>query len=345
MIALTRGLPSPTVWQQRRSRGLGDEGLSRAVPRGRQRSRKERTGVMDKVQKSFYGLQFRIAFLEKKGTEFQDWFCKLASYAWGEDFEAVRPYGSQGDFKCDGRRISTRAIIQCYAPLATRENPLNKKIREDFLGAKEHWPNMAQWIFVFNDNSGLPPTSIQLLDRLRAENPDIDIHLWTEAKLRGLAEAMPAHAWEDIFGLAPSQDRFESLALEDIQPLIEELARLEPKPGQEPLDPPSVEKLERNALSADAAELLKLGRRKEALVEKYFQNAVLPDLGERIAVAFRHRYAQLKADALSADQIFSELQRFTDMADSPARQGAALAVLSYYFERCDIFEDANEEAT
>lgn len=299
---------------------------------------------MDGVQKSIYGMRFRIAYLEKRGNAFQDWFCKLASHAWGEDFEPVRPYGNQGDFKCDGRRISTGTIFQCYAPKATKEEPLNSKIRGDFHGAKSHWPSMAEWIFVFNDNDGLPPSSSQLLDELRAEHPGIAISLWTEPALRKLAETMPDYAWEDIFGSAPSQNHFESLAFKDLQPLIEELAQVEPDPGQEPLDPPSAEKLERNALSHDAAETLKHGRRKEPLVERYFQKVAVPDLGERIAVAFRQKYAELRADALSADQIFSELQRFAGMEGLPTRQGAALAVLSYYFERCDIFEDADQEA-
>ncbi len=52
---------------------------------------------MDEVQRAFYQVRFREAFLEKKGTEFQDWFVKLASHALGSDFEAVRPYGSKPD--------------------------------------------------------------------------------------------------------------------------------------------------------------------------------------------------------------------------------------------------------
>ena len=45
---------------------------------------------MDEVQAAIYRLRFREAFLEKKGTEFQDWFVRLAGYAFGADFEAVR---------------------------------------------------------------------------------------------------------------------------------------------------------------------------------------------------------------------------------------------------------------
>ena len=69
---------------------------------------------MDEVQAAFYRVLFRNAFLEKKGTEFQDWFARLAGRAFGSDFEAVRPYGRRGDLKCDGRRVSTRTVFQCY---------------------------------------------------------------------------------------------------------------------------------------------------------------------------------------------------------------------------------------
>ena len=304
-----------------------------------------RFGAMDQAQKWFYRLLFRNAYLEKKGDEFQNWFCQLAAHVWGSDFERVRPYGSQGDFKCDGRRISTGTIFQCHAQRTLRAAELNKKIREDFGGALAHWPDMAEWIFVFNGNDGLPPSTSQLLDELRAEHEEIDISLWTEPALQELAERMRLHGWESVFGPVPSQSSFESLALEDLQPVVDKLARDQPEPGEEPLDPPSAEKLERNALSDEAAGLLKLGRRKEAMVEKYFQNEAVPDLGEQIAEAFRRRYANLAVTGQHPDQIFSNLQRFAGgMEGSPARQGAVLAVLSYYFERCDIFEDADVEA-
>ena len=124
---------------------------------------------MDYVQVAFYRLQFRVAFLEKKGAEFQDWFAKLAAHAFGPDFEAVRPYGRQGDLKCDGRRVSTHTIFQCYAPYGMKEARLNVKIEQDFVGAYENWDDVAQWVLVHNDTRGLPPSSLQLIDRLRKE--------------------------------------------------------------------------------------------------------------------------------------------------------------------------------
>ena len=142
---------------------------------------------MDEVQAAFYRVLLHVAFLEKKGAEFQDWFGRLAGYAYGPDFEAVRPYGSQGDLKCDGRRVSTRTIFQCYAPYNQSDSELNKKIDEDFRGVREHWSTwMAEWVLVHNDTRGLPPSSVQLIDRLREDHPNVKVEVWTEPELQEL---------------------------------------------------------------------------------------------------------------------------------------------------------------
>ncbi len=58
---------------------------------------------------------------------------------------------------------------------------------------------------------------------------------------------------------------------------------------------------------------------------------------------FRRRYAQLQGSGRSPDQIFGHLQQYAGTGGDPGRQAAALAVLSYFFERCDIFEDPRDE--
>lgn len=295
---------------------------------------------MDEVQRAFYQLRFREAFLEKKGTEFQDWFVRLARHAFGPDFEAVRSYGSKGDLKCDGRRISTGTIFQSYAPYQQTETTLNSKIDEDFRGAFEHWgDNMAEWALVHNDTRGLPASSIQLIDQLRKEHSEVEIEVWVEPSLQELAAGLPLAAQQAIFGFAPSKTGIETLMLDDVRPIIDELQRKDPIPGEEPLTPPSVDKLAKNSLSVDAASLLRVGRRKEALVETYLRKHPNAELGERIAEAFRRRYAQQKESGRSPDGIFTHLQHYAGAGGEPRQQNAALAVLSYFFERCDIFED------
>ena len=296
---------------------------------------------MDSVQSSFYTLHFKVAFHSKKGNEFQDWFALIAGHAYGADFEGVRPYGPRGDLKCDGRRISTRTIFQCYAPYLMKEPQLVAKISEDFNGALDHWEDwMHAWILVHNDGRGLPPAAGQLLDELRQNDSEVKIETWAEPELLKLSNQMDIHAHVHVYGYAPSLEVVDHLALSDLVPIIDSLARADPDVASPPLEPPSLLKIEKNGLSAEAGALLQIGRRKSGLVSTWFKRGSRPDLGERIAQSFRERYALLKILGHSADSIFWNFQEYAGAKGDPQRQGAALAVITYFFDSCDIFEEA-----
>lgn len=295
---------------------------------------------MDELQRSIYVDRFRLAFHTQKGTAFQDWFVRLAGHAFGPDFEEVRPYGSYGDLKCDGRRVSTATVFQCYAPDAMKETELIAKIKDDFQGARAHWAGkMEEWVFVHNDARGLPPNAVQHLDELRKAYAPLRIATWSEPELFQLAMALDLSSLQALFGPAASIALVDRLVMTDLVPIIEALQRQEPSPGDPPLAPPSLDKLEKNALSDESGLMLRIGRRKSSLVDTFFHKSPRPDLGERIAEAFRLRYAELKALDLPVDTIFKHLQDYAGFNGEPKRQGAALAVLAYFFDSCDIFED------
>ncbi|MCZ8150736.1 MAG: hypothetical protein O9325_23135 [Roseomonas sp.] len=294
---------------------------------------------MDELQRSIYVDKFRLAFHTQKGTAFQDWFVRLAGHAFGADFEEVRPYGPYGDLKCDGRRISTGSVFQCYAPEAMKEAGLIAKIDEDFHGARAHWGvNMREWLFVHNDSRGLPPNAVQHLDALRKAHAPLQISTWSEPELLALAMGLDLSSLQALFGFAASIAIVDRLVLSDLMPIIDVLQRQD-SPVNPPLTPPSPDKLEKNSLSEESGLFLRIGRRKSNLVDTFFRKSPRPDLGERIAEAFRTRYAELKALDLPADTIFKHLQDYAGFNGEPKRQGAALAVLAYFFDSCDIFED------
>lgn len=294
---------------------------------------------MDELQRSIYVDKFRLAFHTQKGTAFQDWFVRLAGHAFGADFEEVRPYGPYGDLKCDGRRISSGSVFQCYAPEAMKEADLIAKIDEDFHGARAHWGgNMQEWVFVHNDGRGLPPNAVQHLNALRKAHAPLQISTWSEPELLALAMGLDLSSLQALFGFAASIAIVDRLVLSDLMPIIDALQRQD-SPANPPLTPPSREKLEKNALSEESGLFLRIGRRKSNLVDTFFRKSPRPDLGERIAEAFRTRYAELKALDLPADTIFKHLQDYAGFNGEPKRQGAALAVLAYFFDSCDIFED------
>ena len=295
---------------------------------------------LDDTQRFAYGREFTIAFLRERGKAFETLFARIMAHKFPGDFHPVRPYGPKGDLKCDGFRASDGTVFQCYAPDAVKLEPLLAKLNEDFAGALVHWTTkMRRWEFVHNDSRGLPAEAVQRIAELNMANPSVALTVCGEAELRLIAMSLALHQLEDLFGAVPSGRVLEKLNFDALRPVL--LAIQGQEPDAEPsLMAPSAAKLERNALSQDAAGLLRQGRRREQLVEAFFASWPDPDLGEEIAQAFRVRYQGLKAAGLSPDNIFGELQAFAGgMTGEPARQGAVLAVLSYFFERCDIFED------
>lgn len=198
-------------------------------------SRPSRKGgiAVDEFQRQIYGVHFQNAFLSKRGTEFQDWFARLAGHRFGADFDPVRPYGNQGDMKCDGFRISTGTVFQCYAPDSMQQSALIEKIDADFLGALTSWPNdMREWIFVHNDRRGLPPQAVQHLNSLRRQHASIGIEVWSEPKLLELTMGLNLSSLQALFGYVPSMESFDRLVMADLVPVIEGLARAEPSPSR-----------------------------------------------------------------------------------------------------------------
>lgn len=292
--------------------------------------------------RAYYRQGFRIALLEKEGQEFQDWFCQLAGLAFGPDFEPIGHEGAEGDHKADGRRRSNGTIFQCYAPHAgaTRAARVREKIRTDFKGALQHWPEFVnRWIFVHNIRRGLGPTITKELDTLRREHPAVIIETWSPTELMRLFDQLELADCELLFGPAPSAEDLEGVTPEHVAEVIRHLEQTKPEPGREPLSPPSVDKIEKNDLSPEVLDLLSAGKRKDYLTERYFEKEPGPEVGERVAEAFRQRYASLKESTESPDELFAGLQRFAGHGGSPKHQVAVLAVLSYLFDRCDIFED------
>lgn len=300
---------------------------------------------MDDTQRDFYGLKFENAFLLQKGKAFESLFARVMAHAFPGDFQPVRPYGPKGDLKCDGFRSSDGTVFQCYAPEQMKLPELLAKINEDFVGAVTHWSGrMRRWEFVHNDQRGLPAQAVQVLIDLGDGHKGIKIAVLGNAELRAIVMALQLHQLEDLFGSVPSQRTLERLGFADLQPVLMAIQRREPDAGS-PIIAPSAIKLERNALSQDAAGLLRQGRRREKMVEEFFNDWPYPRFGEEIAEAFRERYNALKTVGLTPDEIFGQLQSFAGGMDGPpSHQGAVLAVLSYFFERCDIFEDAVQAA-
>jgi hypothetical protein len=296
---------------------------------------------MDELQKYCYGLELRIACREKHGNEFQSFFEKVMSSKHGEDFKTIRPYGNKGDMKCDGYIASTQVVFQCYAPEGLL--PLDytlKKIDTDFEGAKTHWPDMTGWTFVTNQKA-LPAEVTQTIENLDKAHSGIKVDNFGYESFRVIVFSLPIDRLVELFGHVPTTRDMNNLTFLEVQPVLKYLQKTKPDPLY-PVNAPSVTKLEANDLSSDVEGLLRLGRLQESLVQNYFDRNADPDIADEIAQSYREKYQELKRQGLLGDDIFLELQKFTGGPErgTPSKEAAVLAVMSYFFERCDIFEDA-----
>lgn len=294
------------------------------------------------LQQAYYELKFENTFLRAKGNTFQEFFEKLMGLAYKADFMACRPWGNRGDRKNDGFLKSERQLFQVYAPNEMNEAQANKKIREDFEGAKEYWSeHFDKWAFVHNADDGLPPHVQKILLDFEKENPGIKLEPWGLEELRVVFRRLSLEDMQTWFGLAaPNAETKLKLKFEDLRIVLETLAD-GPAPSGQPVKDVPHGKIEANALSESVATLLREGMTKAPLVKDFFDQWHDATLGERIAISFRTRYESLRDEKLNPNHIFSELQTWAGGADrgTPEHELAVLTIMAYYFERCDIFEE------
>ena len=109
------------------------------------------------------------------------------------------------------------------------------------------------------------------------------------------------------------------------------------------IKPVPLQKIEYNRLTELSARTIRDNTQYTAQVGKFVNDAGDALLGDRIAAKLRAKYQSLKLDRFSPDDILYGLVDFIIGADritcSVGEVRAAEAILAYFFDRCDIFED------
>ena len=101
------------------------------------------------------------------------------------------------------------------------------------------------------------------------------------------------------------------------------------------------QKISKNQLTQEVHFLLTMGMGKVKEVGRFIEhNALLrPDFPEKLRIGFLAEYQRLSTQGIAGDALFQSLHQFSCGYSSDFRKGAAgLAVLSYFFERCEVFE-------
>jgi len=295
---------------------------------------------MEQIEKAYYEGKFENEFLKAKGNAFQTFFNDLMSRAYKSDYMPCRPWGNRGDRKNDGFLKSERRLFQVYAPNEMTEREAIDKIREDFEGAKAFWgKHFDKWAFVHNAYNGIPAhVQKEMLD-LEQANPGIKLDPWGLEELRTVFRLIQREDLESWFGYAPNAQSKVRLGFDDIRVVLETIASRKPD-SRRPVKQVPPKKIEANQLSDSIATLIKEGMAKASLVNDFFGKWHDPTFGERIATAFREKYDSIRG-TMTPNEIFYEIQTWVGGSErgTAEHEMAVLSVMTYYFERCDIFEE------
>ncbi|MBU3907003.1 MAG: HNH endonuclease [Nanoarchaeota archaeon] len=98
------------------------------------------------------------------------------------------------------------------------------------------------------------------------------------------------------------------------------------------------DKIKKNELSPKIENLIKMGLSRSNLVKNYIDSNLDVEFGERLKQGFINKYTELKKES-NGDELFESMLDFACGNSSDFKEKAAgLTILSYFFEKCDIFE-------
>ncbi len=297
---------------------------------------------MDNFARAYYEQLFKVRFMEDRGTAFQDFFSDLMEKRYPGDFHRVTAWGSMGDLKNDGYLGSERRVFQCYAPHDGEAARTNAKMESDFEGAVEHWrPQMDKWVFVNDSRLGVPaPVELKLLE-LSARHEGVEVEVWGFEELRQRAFELSDADLASLLGPVPSRLEVADPRYSELEPILAGIEAQIARPAER-IEPVSVDKINANGLSEATRVLISAGMQGESRVGDYFRDHYDPQRGDEVAAAFAAEYRRLGTLNMAPDDVFTNLRVFAagPTVLPPSREAAALALLAYLFQRCDIYENA-----
>jgi len=299
---------------------------------------------MDQFKKSNYEHKAHICYLTKRRQEFQSWIGDILRMSYGDDYQNIRL--AQGDGGLDGVIFSSSTVVAVYAPRGWTDKVFASKVKSDFEnGLKtltEFNVTLKEWIFIHNDVDDIPAGVAGEVLQFKQSQKKVTVRFWSFKEIWAEILKLDKDQLIELLGEVPSLRDLEDLEYPDISEVITYITSKDSEgPPLRDIEIPDPGKLEYNDLEESKKELLKAGRSKHTLVEDYVEQMPDPTTGNRIAHRFQEKYKTLQSDGLPPNVIFNKLwvfaggEHFTG-ADHVA---AVTALLSYFFHRCDIFEN------
>lgn len=319
---------------------------------------------MTPQQKAFYRLMFQNQLSKLAGMAFQNRFTEIMMYA-NPNFQPVKPQGNIGDRKNDGHDPISGKYYQVYSPEVFDESSAIKKLEEDFTGLINHWGNktvypsgVQEFWFVLNDHyrvvPGGYPTTIVTLEKLKQSHGLTQCGLFLSKHLEDVLLGLPEDQIIAVIGYAPNPADIKVLKLDVVNEVVTHIIdNTKPRSLNESLvDPDFDDKITFNNLVMTGI-LLRDANYRCGTLEGYFQansNFTRQEVRNRLRCIYEEsatkNFQDIQGGATSADQrLFYILDEITPEPPNENRrfakelQDAALVILAYFFETCDVFEE------
>lgn len=296
-------------------------------------------------QRNWWRIALELRLRQSHGDAFQDFFSVVMGQLHGSDFVRVRAYGKLGDKGCDGYLQTTGQLFQCYGALNGEINKvatLTKKIKDDFATAKAKLGGiMKEWHMVLNLVDGVPVAAVETLEALKAANPGIKIGLIGKEGFEERVFGLSGERIASMLGLAATPVEAKTLDVAVLRKLVDDLAlSASPPLNSVDLNLVPVGKLIHNGLPTHWQMFVRSGWANAPIVASYFARHPDPLKGDQVGALFTQKYQSLKGQNLMPSTIMTALLELVTGQGPvlPQNQVAAQALLTHFFESCDIFE-------
>ncbi|TVT33086.1 hypothetical protein FNH05_27370 [Amycolatopsis rhizosphaerae] len=285
----------------------------------------------------------KVKLADLHTNAFEEFFHELMCYRY-PSFLDVRTAGSLGDEGSDGLLLHGNKLYACYAPEVFSTRKLIKKFEDDFAKAlRKRKGQFDTFVFVHSDQRGMHPTVTKCLADARNKNNDLKFEQFGQKHFRNEACRLDLDEVEDLLGTElPAKEMTYSFPLEELEPLLDHL-RLQRVSADTSSDlgKVSLKKLDFNKFSEDTKYELRRMMVRSSDIEEYYANRI--DITERdeVAAGFHEEYLRLCTTFDDPDEIMWQLELYVlgNAAVPPHRRRAVTAVLAYFFQTCDIFEN------
>lgn len=318
---------------------------------------------MDAQKKAIYRLLLNYQLSKLAGFAFQNFFVDAMQYA-NPGFVPVKPQGNQGDWKNDGHDPATGAYFQIYSPEQIDEGSAIKKLEEDFAGLVAKWSDgsvypsgVKEFYFVLNDARrvvlGGFPTTIAALESLKQKHGLKKCELFLKSDVENLVLGLPEDQIIALVGFPPNPGSIQVLSLSLINEVVVHIVQSTSARSlvQSLVDPDFEKKIAFNELVTTANWLRDADYRRGTLEDYFKANGKFTrqEVRDRLRAIYEASATLPAATVKTADErLFHMLQ---EICPSPQNfdprlkreiQDAALVIVAYFFESCDVFEEPIE---